>query len=233
MRPRRASRLTLAGIGLLIAVGMPLGWSIADPPSGMQQINPGAAARLGDNTANLPVATPAAPSHHSRGSDPVTVPPGRPNTRPAVPSNPARLIIPSLHVDAPIVAVGVEKSGEMEIPPLVSQIGWYKYGPAPGATSGSIILAGHVDSATQGRGAFFHLRDIPGHAEITISEPDGTRHSYTVNAREAYPKATIPLGALFARTGPPRLTLITCGGGFNQSNRSYDDNIVITALPRN
>ena len=232
MRPRPASRVALAGIGLLIAVGVPLGWSIADRPSGMKQINAGAAARFGDNTANPPVATPAPRTHPSRGSEPAADLPGR-NTRPAIRSEPVRLTIPSLHVDAPIVAVGVDESGQMQIPPLISQIGWYKYGPAPGATTGSIVLAGHVDSATQGRGTFFYLRNIPHYAEITISEHDGTRHRYTVIAREAYPKATIPLRALFARAGPPRLTLITCGGGFNQSIRSYDDNIVITAVPRN
>ena len=233
MRSRLASRVALAGIGVLIALGVPLGWSIADRPSGMHQINPGAAARFGDTTASPPEATPAPHTHDGRGSRPATELPGRTDTQPAVHSNPVRLTIPSIHADAPIVAVGVDGSGQMQIPLLISQIGWYKYGPAPGATSGSIVLAGHVDSAAQGRGAFFDLRNIPQHAEITITENDGTRLRYTVIAREAYPKATIPLRALFARTGRPRLSLITCGGGFNQSIRSYDDNIVITALPRN
>jgi len=38
---------------------------------------------------------------------------------------------------------------------------------------------------------------------------------------------------LFARTGQPRLTLITCGGAFNRTTRSYDNNIVVTAVLHN
>jgi sortase (surface protein transpeptidase) len=226
MRSRVASRVGLAGVGLLIAVGVPLGWSIADRPSGMQQINAGAAARFSNNTPNPPSPYP----HGRQRTDPISEGSGRPNTQPSVPSNPVRLTIPSLHIDAPIVAVGVDNSGQMQIPRLISQIGWYKYGPAPGARSGSIVLAGHVDSAAQGLGAFSPLRDIPQHAEVAITVRDGTRLSYTVIAREAYPKSTIPLRTLFARTGRPRLTLITCRGTFSRSTHSYDDNIVVTAL---
>jgi sortase (surface protein transpeptidase) len=233
MRYRLASRVALTGIGLLIAAGVPLGWSIADRPSGIQQINAGAAARFGDHTPNSPMTPPSPHPDSQRSSDPVTDVPVRANTHPSIHNDPAELTIPSLHIDAAIIAVGVDESGQMQVPQLVSQIGWYKYGPAPGATSGSIVLAGHVDSATQGRGAFFNLRDIPPHAGLTITTRDGTRFSYTVIARETYPKSTIPIRTLFARTGQPRLTLITCGGAFNRTTRSYDNNIVVTAVPHN
>ena len=229
MRPRLASRLALTGIGLLIAAGVPLGWSIADRPSGIQQINASAAARFGDHTPDSPIAMPSSEPNGGQGSTDVS---RRPNTPPNLLSNPVRLRIASLHIDAPIVAVGVDASGQMQIPPLVSQIGWYKYGPAPGATSGSIVLAGHVDSGTQGRGAFFYLRDIFQHAEVTITDRNGGRLSYMVIARETYPKSAIPLRTLFAHTGLPRLTLITCGGAFNRTTRSYDNNVVVTAVPR-
>ena len=230
MPSRLASRIALAGTILLIAVGVPLGWSIVEYPSGMQQINPGAAARFDDTSLNPPKPSPPRPSVGQRAA-PASEVPGPPNTQSGIHGDPIRLTIPSLHIDAPIVAVGVDESGQMQIPPLVTQIGWYKYGPAPGATSGSIVLAGHVDSATQALGAFFRLRDIPEHAEVTITARNGSLLSYTVIAREEFPKTMVPLRSLFARTGPPRLTLITCGGTFNRTIRSYNDNIVITALP--
>lgn len=90
---------------------------------------------------------------------------------------------------------------------------------------------GHVDSATQGLGTFFNLKTISAAATITITTTDGHRWRYRVVGRQAYPKTSIPLTALFSTTGAPRLTLITCGGQFNRSDHSYLDNIVITARP--
>ncbi len=55
---------------------------------------------------------------------------------------------------------------------------------------------------------------------------------YEVVGRRQYLKTRVPLGALFARTGAPRLTLITCGGSFDRATRSYLANVVVTAVPR-
>ncbi len=37
--------------------------------------------------------------------------------------------------------------------------------------------------------------------------------------------------AAFDRAGPPRLTLVTCGGEFDYENRRYLSNLVLTAIP--
>lgn len=119
----------------------------------------------------------------------------------------------------------------MAIPTDIHTLGWYKFGPAPGAAAGSIVIVGHVDSAVDGLGAFFYLRTIPDRATITVTTADGKTHDYQVKARESFAKDNEPLADLFAHTGAPRLTLITCGGTFNRETRSYDDNIVVTATP--
>ena len=36
---------------------------------------------------------------------------------------------------------------------------------------------------------------------------------------------------VFARDGDSRLVLVTCGGRFDPARRSYDDNIVVRAVP--
>jgi hypothetical protein len=41
----------------------------------------------------------------------------------------------------------------------------------------------------------------------------------------------VPLSALFSHYGQPRLSLITCGGAFDANAHSYEDNIVVTAVP--
>ena len=44
-------------------------------------------------------------------------------------------------------------------------------------------------------------------------------------------KGELPAAELFRTTGDPVLTLVTCGGSFSKSRRSYADNIVIRAVP--
>jgi hypothetical protein len=109
-------------------------------------------------------------------------------------------------------------------------VGWYKYGPGLTASSGSIVIGGHVDSATEGVGAFFHLTDLRPGNRISLSSR-GTTRWFRVVAREQIPKANIDLGRYFSAGGALRLTLFTCGGSFDRAHRSYTDNIVVTAVP--
>ncbi|GAA3454982.1 class F sortase [Dactylosporangium matsuzakiense] len=153
-------------------------------------------------------------------------------TAPAAPVPPTGLKIDRLKLDAKVDAVGVdEKTGDFAVPPSVDVVGWYKWGPGVDATAGSIVIAGHVDSAQQGQGAFFHLRDLGPGDPIAVTGADGSVRRFTVSAREVYPKAKIPLEKYFARDGGVRLTLITCGGPFDASTGHYRDNVVITAQP--
>ncbi|MFF5178946.1 class F sortase [Micromonospora sp. NPDC000316] len=145
---------------------------------------------------------------------------------------PVRLVIPEINVTATVNAVGVnERTNEFEVPPSVDQIGWYRFGPGLEADAGSVVIAGHVDSAQQGKGAFFRLRDLDQGDTLTATGSDGTARRYRVVAREEYAKTKIPLDRYFARDGEARLTLITCGGPFDAKARKYRDNIVVTAVP--
>jgi hypothetical protein len=133
-------------------------------------------------------------------------------------------------VDAPVQPEGLDPKGDMALPVPVGHLGWYRYGPAPGTTSGAVVIAGHVDSAVQGEGALFRLRDISPGAPITVTTADGRVWTYRVVSRQEFNKRTIPLSLIFSRTASPHLTIITCGGTFNRAALSYEDNIVVTAV---
>ncbi|MEU4568337.1 class F sortase [Micromonospora sp. NPDC023956] len=153
-----------------------------------------------------------------------------PTTTGTVP--PARLRIPAIDLTATVEEVGVDaRTGEFDVPPSVDRIGWYRYGPGLEAERGSVVVAGHVDSATQGRGAFYRLRELDRGDTLTVTGRDGRDREYRVVAREKYDKTRIPLDRYFARDGAARLTLITCGGPFDAAARRYRDNIVVTAVP--
>jgi sortase (surface protein transpeptidase) len=143
-----------------------------------------------------------------------------------------RVAVPSIGVDAPVVAVGVVvETGAMEVPSDVDEVGWYSPGPAPGAGEGSAVLSGHVDSRSQGPGAFFPLEQVEPGAEVAVTLADGSTRAYRVEARRRYPKQELPVNDLFAVTGAPRLILVTCGGAFDTVDRQYSDNVVVYALP--
>ena len=155
---------------------------------------------------------------------------GLPSADPIRP--PVRLLIPAMRLDATVAAVGVDaRTGEFDVPPSVDRVGWYRFGPGVEATAGSIVVAGHVDSAAQGKGAFFALGKLAKGERITVAGADGAERAFTVVARERYAKTRIPLDRYFARDGRVRLTLITCGGAFDPKTGHYRDNIVVTAAP--
>ncbi|MEV7624959.1 class F sortase [Actinoplanes sp. NPDC089786] len=157
---------------------------------------------------------------------------GRPPTEAAADA-PSRLEVPALKLSATVDAVGIdEKTGDFAVPPSVDRVGWYRFGPGFAATAGSIVVAGHVDSAAEGKGAFFRLGSLEDGDEITLAGPGGKTRTFRVTARERYRKTAIPLGKYFVRDGAVRLTLITCGGPFDPRTRHYRDNVVVTATEK-
>jgi hypothetical protein len=202
-------------LGLTLAVAAPTTWALTRPEA----------------TAGAPVeqvlAAPPSPSVATEASPTVVARPAAP-TGPAQRPAPARLVVPARGVDTAVEPVGVEPDGQMTIPADVDRVGWYRFGPAPG-DDGSAVIAGHVDDREQGLGAMAPLRDAAVGDEVVVTDAAGTPTSWRVVSREVIEKQVLPLDRLFAREGPPRLTLITCGGPFLAEFGSYRDNVVVVA----
>jgi hypothetical protein len=147
------------------------------------------------------------------------------------PSAPVRVRAGSIEINAPVVPVGVDDRGEMAVPEDVGTIGWYRFGPGPGGAEGSSLLSGHVDDRVQGRGAFYSLRELGEGDVLEVDLADGTTLRYVARTVEQIGKDQLPVDRLFDRSGPPRLTLVTCGGAFDRATRGYRDNVVVTAEP--
>ena len=154
-----------------------------------------------------------------------------PEPEPIAIADPVGLRIETLEVDAPVAAYGVnDRTGEMAVPSNVTEVGWYKFGPSPGE-AGSAVLAAHVDLASSGPGVFFDLDTLSEGDRVAVTYDDDSELSFRVVARVTYEKDELPLEVIFSREGPPVLTLITCGGGFNSDIARYDSNIVVYAVP--
>ena len=144
---------------------------------------------------------------------------------------PVRIEIIAIDLAAPIRPLGVvRETGQMEVPENVNEVGWYRFGPAPGR-SGSAVLAAHVDMAGEGPGVFFHLDRLKVGDQVNVAFDDGTTSIFVVSQAERVPKGELNFDTVFSPAGDPLLRLITCGGDFNRTSRSYDDNVVVTAHP--
>lgn len=145
------------------------------------------------------------------------------------PGLPVRVSLPTIGVEAPIVPVGLESDGTMQIPGA-QEAGWYLPGRRPGATTGSAVIAAHIDYGGQ-MGVFFRLPELALGAEISVQDDAGIVHRFVVAERFQVGKSELPVQELFRTGGEPTLTLITCGGAFDPDERRYRDNIVVRATP--
>ena len=195
-------------------------------------------------SAPLSSAPPSsAPSTAASTSPPPTSPSGAPtSTTPGggpfgpgaadglIPAPVASISIPSLNVSAPAEHVATV-DGELDVPTNPAHVGWWIGGAMAGSDAGSVVVDGHVDSAVTGLGALFYLRNLQPGDKVIVTTENHQTVTYSVTAREVLVKASGLPARLFTTTGPPRLVLITCGGPFDKSIRSYEDNIVVYATP--
>ena len=146
----------------------------------------------------------------------------------AVPG-PTRLQIGSVGLDLQVKAVGVAADGQMELPANPAVVGWYKFGPAPLADKGSVVLGGHLDTKEFGAGPLVRLRKLRPGDVIALRSTDGSVTRYRVRTIEDIPKTRLAVGELFDRDGPRQLRLVTCGGRYERNGSGYRDNLVVTA----
>lgn len=207
---RRPHVVLLAGCGA-ICLGVGLG--------GLSDAGPAVRADPIGFVPGPAVAVGAGPAAVAGSAGPAVALPG-----------PDRLDLPQRRLTAPVVPVGVDPDGAMGVPDPATTVGWWSGGAHPGDLSGTVVLVGHVDSRATGLGAFAALPALVPGEPVEVHGTDGHTVRYRVAGRRRYGKADLP-AAVFARDGPARLVLITCGGPFDRPQRSYEDNIVVYAVP--
>jgi hypothetical protein len=152
------------------------------------------------------------------------------STQPAG-ATPSRIEIPGLNITAPVDPITINLAkGQLGVPSDIHRTGWWRDGAAPGSHSGTVLIAGHVDSAAAGAGAFFPLPTARKGMIVSITTRSGTVFRYRVTGTRRLLKAKLPTG-VWDRTGKPRLVLVTCGGQFDPQTGHYPDNIIVFATP--
>lgn len=138
---------------------------------------------------------------------------------------PVRVRIPTLDVAAPLRPLGLEADRSLEVPEDPAVAGWWTGGADPGER-GPAVVVGHVD-AYDGPGVFVDLHRLRPGDRVVIDREDGSSVHFEVRGLSRHPKDDFPTAEVYGATPGPTLRLVTCGGEFDRSARSYEDNVVV------
>jgi sortase (surface protein transpeptidase) len=175
-------------------------------------VSPGAAVPAAAEAA--PVVTSRAPVVAERGTERTAAPP-------------VRVRVPAIGVDSELLRLGTDATGALVPPEDFQRAGWFAAGAVPGDV-GPAVVAGHVDSV-DGPAVFSRLDDLVPGDEVLVDRKDGTTAYFTVTGVGRYPKNDFPTEVVYGPTPRAELRLVTCGGDFDRSRRSYVDNVVVFA----
>ncbi|HVD81094.1 MAG TPA: class F sortase [Propionibacteriaceae bacterium] len=154
---------------------------------------------------------------------------GRPAASQRIEFIPERLTLPGHATAGVLPAVTVD--GVLRVPEDVEHVGWWDGSARVGEPFGSTVIAGHVDSATEGIGFFARLLKIKAGDTITL-RADSHQLKYRVTSvRTVAKKALATDSQAFRQTGRHRLVLITCTGNFHRDRGGYDSNLVVVGKP--
>jgi LPXTG-site transpeptidase (sortase) family protein len=154
---------------------------------------------------------------------------GQPGSSQRIEFIPEHLTLPGDATAAVYPAATVD--GVLRVPENVRHVGWWDGSALAGEAFGSTVIAGHVDSDTDGIGFFARLLRIKVGDTVTLR---GTSHrlKYRVmSVRKVARKALATQSQAFEQTGPHRLVLITCTGDFHRDRGGYESNLVVVAEP--
>jgi len=140
---------------------------------------------------------------------------------------PERLRVPAIGVDTELETLTQDQSGALQPPGSFDHAGWYAAGTAPG-DPGPAVIAGHVDSR-RGPAVFYRLHQLRSGDAIEVAR-GGSWLTFRVTETRQYAKDQFPSAAVYGATPDAELRLITCGGEFDHSRRSYGDNVVVYAV---
>jgi LPXTG-site transpeptidase (sortase) family protein len=159
----------------------------------------------------------------------------RPNPNPpAGPSVPLRwapgavpleLSIPAIGLSTSLGQVALRADATVAMPDRFDRAYWYSPGAVPGRAGAAVIL-GHVDSY-RGPAVFYRLRQLRPGDIVTVALSDRSRADFVVRSVQTVLKRDFPAARVYQSLGDSELQLVTCGGSFDTTRRSYRSNVIV------
>lgn len=141
---------------------------------------------------------------------------------------PVRLVIPKINVAATVLSLGLTPTGAMDAPATPDDVAWFDQGPRPGEI-GSAVISGHFGWKNGQAAVFDDLHKLAAGDNIFLEDERGVRTAFVVRELRKL-KEHDDAGAVFGVDDDrAHLNLITCGGVWNKTKKSYSDRLVVFA----
>lgn len=143
-------------------------------------------------------------------------------------ADPARLVIPSIGVNATVETVGILSNGDLATPTRSAwtDVGWFVSGTQPGER-GSAVIDGHLDRPGGYPAVFWNLRNMQVGERVMVVSANGKTLNFSVTRVAFYPPQAAPIQAIFGNAGGNYLNLITCAGDWIPSQHQTTLRLVV------
>jgi LPXTG-site transpeptidase (sortase) family protein len=138
---------------------------------------------------------------------------------------PAKVRISKINVDAPVVDLGLNADGTLQVPQEGGDVGWYTKSPSPGAM-GPAVMVGHLDTIKTA-GVFYNLHKLQPGDEVEIEREDGSIAVFKIDSTEKYSQDNFPTDKVYGAIDHAGIRLITCSGTYSLLKGRYSDNLVV------
>jgi LPXTG-site transpeptidase (sortase) family protein len=214
MSRRARWRWVLATAALVAVVGA-IAWVLAG--------NLGGGSPAASEVLAVPTGLPRATAKPTATPEPaITLVPS------PIAAPPVRLLIPAIGVDAPVTVKGLRPDAVMDVPDGPEDVAWYNFTARPGM-GGNAVLSGHLDYRNYGAAVFWRLKDLREGDIVEVRLADGSLLRYGVSLKLSYDARMAPVPEIVGPTSKEVVTLITCGGIFDDGSRSYSNRLVVRA----
>jgi len=141
-------------------------------------------------------------------------------------SQPVRLKIDKIGIDAPTINLNLNADGTLGTPNSPTEVGWYRNSPTPGEM-GPSVLVGHVDYINYGPAVFWNLNKLQPGDTFEVARVDGSIAKFKVDAVKQFAQNNFPTDEVYGNIKYAGIRLITCGGTWNAQTHHYSDNTVV------
>lgn len=139
---------------------------------------------------------------------------------------PARLRIPAINVDAVTEYVGLTDGGDVDAPKGPVNAAWYGLGPLPGK-KGTSVIVGHFGWKDGIRAVFDDLNKLKKGDKIYVEDEKGATVVFVVRELRVYGEGEESSGVFISNDDGSHLNLITCGGVWSKTDKSYSNRLVV------
>ena len=204
---------TRGALGSLAATAVLCAGACSSPEQAADGTSPADSAA---SSASRPPSTAAAETARRVGS--------------ATPQEPVSLTLPSGDRVA-VRSVSTTANGVLDVPEEIDDAGWWRGGSKVGDPFGSVLVAAHVDSRTEGLGPFAELLSARSGQRVIVRTA-GLVQVYRIHSLRLRPRGELGTRSyLHSPSGRARLTLVTCAGPYDAARGGYQNLAVVTAHP--